>query len=71
MVEGDPIAGRQYHQRAEELGASRHAIDHDLRTLLDRVGLDERERICAYLLNEDAARFAWLRKLMPRHKRAG
>jgi tetratricopeptide (TPR) repeat protein len=71
MEEGDLDAGRRYYQRAEELGASRHAIDHDLRTLLGRVSLDERTRICAYLLAEDAARFAWLRKLLPRHKRAG
>ena len=46
--------------KAEQMGASRKAIDQDLRSLLVRLPSQERQRICDYLIAEDPERFAWL-----------
>ena len=59
---GDLQAGREWYAKAESLGASRQAIDNDLRSLLPRLSAEERQRIREYLLRHDRQRFAWLRR---------
>lgn len=62
MELGDLAVGHEWYAKAEALGAERRAIDQDLRALLIRSGSDARDRIRAYLLEQDPERFAWLRK---------
>lgn len=62
MELGDLAAGHEWYVKAEALGAERRAIDQDLRALLVRAEPDARDRIRAYLLEQDPERFAWLRK---------
>lgn len=58
---GQLAAGHDWYQRAETLGAERHSIDQDLRALLVRADPVEMQRIGKFLLEQDPARFAWLR----------
>lgn len=58
---GDLQAGREWYAKAESLGASRQAIDNELRGLLMRSSNEEQQRICEYLLRHDPERFSWLR----------
>ena len=62
MELGDLAAGHEWYAKAEALGAERRAIDQELRALLIRSKPNERDRIGAYLLEQDPERFAWLRK---------
>lgn len=62
MELGDLAAGHDWYAKAEELGAGRQAIDHELRVLMIRSEPEARDRIRAYLLKQDPERFAWLRK---------
>lgn len=59
---GDLQAGREWYAKAESLGASRQAIDNELRGLLMRSPIEEQHRIREYLLGHDPERFAWLRR---------
>lgn len=59
---GDLQAGREWYAKAESLGASRQAIDNELRGLLMRSSTKEQQRIREYLLQHDPQRFAWLRR---------
>lgn len=58
---GELETGHKWYQKAESLGAERHAIDQELRALLVRTDPIERQRICAFLIRQDPIRFAWLR----------
>ena len=58
---GELEAGHKWYQKAETLGADRHAIDQELRALLVRSGAIERQRIRDFLMVQDPLRFAWLR----------
>lgn len=57
---GDLPTGHEWYEKAESLGAARHAIDHELRGLLMRSSVQEQQRIREYLLRQDPERFAWL-----------
>lgn len=58
---GEFATGCVWYKRAENLGASRHAIDQDLRALLFRSDPAEKNRIRAFLVGQNPARFGWLR----------
>ena len=60
LERGDLAGGHDWYAKAEQLGASRKAIDQDLRSLLVRLPSQERQRICDYLIARDPERFAWL-----------
>ncbi|MDF8335904.1 hypothetical protein [Novosphingobium cyanobacteriorum] len=60
LERGDVAGGHDWYAKAEQMGASRKAIDQDLRSLLVRLPSQERQRICDYLIAEDPERFAWL-----------
>ena len=62
MELGDLAGGHEWYAKAEALGAERRAIDQELKALLIRLEPNERNRIRAYLLEQDPERFAWLRK---------
>lgn len=73
---GDLQAGRDWYAKAESLGASRQAIDNELRGLLMRSSDEEQQRIREYLLRHDPERFAWLRRWSrngqsPSHPKSG
>lgn len=57
---GDLAAGHGWYAKAEQLGASRKAIDQELRSLLARLPVQDRQRICDYFFAQDAERFAWV-----------
>src|SRR3546814_10917003 len=57
---GDLAGGYDWYANAEQLGASRKAIDQDLRSLLVRLPSQERQRICDCLIAQDPERLAWL-----------
>lgn len=59
---GDLPAGHEWYAKAESLGASRQAIDHELRGLLMHASIPEQQRIREFLLRQDPERFAWLRR---------
>lgn len=59
---GDLQAGREWYAKAESLGASRQAIDNELRGLLVRSSIEEQQRIRESLLGQDPERFSWLRR---------
>ncbi|MBA4767082.1 MAG: hypothetical protein H2049_05515 [Porphyrobacter sp.] len=59
---GDLQAGREWYAKAESLGASRQAIDNELRGLLMRSSIEEQQRIRESLLGHDPERFSWLRR---------
>ena len=73
---GDLQAGREWYAKAESLGASRQAIDNELRGLLMRCSHEEQQRIREYLLRQDPERYAWLRLWSgegqsPSHRKSG
>jgi hypothetical protein len=57
---GNLPAGHEWYAKAESLGAPRQAIDQELRTLLVRSSVQERQRIRDFLLLQDPERFAWI-----------
>lgn len=60
---GDLPAGHEWYAKAESLGAPRQAIDQELRALLGRVSVQERQLLREFLLQQDPERFAWLLRL--------
>lgn len=58
---GELIKGHEWFVKAEQRGAPRMAVDHDIRTLLVRIPDAERDLFRAFLLDQDPERFAWLR----------
>ena len=58
---GELNAGHEWFVKAEQRGAAKAAVDQDIRTLLTCASYTDRERIRAFLLNQDPVRFAWLR----------
>lgn len=61
MELGDFSTGQEWYEKAGKLGAESHSMDQDLRGILARAAPDLRARLCAYLLSQDAHRFAWVR----------
>lgn len=59
---GDLVVGHSWYTKAEKLGASRRAVDQDLRSLLARASSSEQLRIREFLIAQDPERFAWLRQ---------
>src|SRR3546814_12139836 len=57
LQRGDLAGGYDWYANAEQLGASRKAIDQDLRSLLVRLHSPERQRICDYLIAKEHDRF--------------
>lgn len=70
MELGELIAGHKWFMKAEQRGAEKALVDHDINALLARMPVAERDRIRAFLLDQDPERFAWLRsKRVSAHKR--
>ena len=55
--------GKNWYDKAEELGASERSIDYDLRGIFLRADKAKREEIRAFLLREDPERYKWVRNL--------
>jgi plasmid stabilization system protein ParE len=55
--------GKNWYDKAEELGASRHSIDYDLRGIFLRASKAKREEIRTFLIREDPVRYKWLQNL--------
>ena len=62
MQLGDFHTGHEWYRKAEALGAKRHAIDQDLRSVVASAARDLREGLCAFLLSQDPQRYAWARR---------
>lgn len=60
---GNYAIGSEWYEKAEERGASQRSIDHDLRSILLRADNTTREKLKAFLLNENPERFEWIRDL--------
>jgi tetratricopeptide (TPR) repeat protein len=58
---GDLTAGHGWFKKAEQLGAAKAIVDHDIRALLVRMSEAESYRVRGFLLEQDSERFAWLR----------
>lgn len=70
MELGELMAGHMWFMKAEQRGADKALVDHDIKALLARMRAAERDRIRAFLLDQDPERFAWLRsKRVTAHKR--
>ncbi|MHA6316228.1 hypothetical protein ACXYN8_01010 [Altererythrobacter sp. CAU 1778] len=68
---GEFIAGHAWFMKAEQRGAAKATVDQDIKALLARMPDPEKDRIRAFLLDQDPERFAWLRsKREPAHKTA-
>ena len=55
--------GKNWYDKAQELGASKRSIDFDLRGILLRADNVKREKLKAFLLREDPERYKWVRGL--------
>lgn len=62
MELGDFKSGQDWYQKAEELGAKRDSVDQDIRGVLARCKPEVRDALGAFLLSQDATRFAWVQK---------
>lgn len=60
---GNYDTGRDWYDKATELGASERSIDHDLRGILLRADPAKREEIRAFLLKDDPIRYRWVMNL--------
>ena len=58
---GELSIGQAWYVKAEERGAAKEAVDHDIKMLLAGFSIAERERVRTFLLNQDPERFKWLR----------
>jgi len=58
---GDFVAGYEWFKKAEQLGAAKAIVDHDIRAMLARMSDAERDRVRGFLLEQDPERFVWLR----------
>lgn len=58
---GEFIAGHEWFMKAEQRGAAKATVDQDIKALLVRMPDTEKDRIRAFLLDQDPERFAWLR----------
>lgn len=52
--------GKDWYDKAEELGASKHSIDYDLRGIFIRADKAKRDEMRVFLLREDPVRYKWL-----------
>lgn len=59
---GELVEGQAWFMKAEQRGAEKALVDHDIKALLARMPNAERDRIQAFLLEQDTIRFAWLRR---------
>lgn len=57
---GDLNAGHEWFVNAEQRGATKAALDHDIKALLARLPKAERARVRRLLLDRDPEQFAWL-----------
>lgn len=60
MEMGNYGVGQEWYRKAEERGATREAIDHELRSIFRRADKAKREEIKAFLLGEDPFRYKWV-----------
>lgn len=58
---GNYDTGRNWYNKAIELGASEGSIDHDLHSILLRVDSTKRKEIQAFLLKNDPIRYCWVK----------
>lgn len=61
MTRGDFGAGHEWYAKAEKLGAEPHAIDRDIRSVLQRCAPEIGVALRKNLLARDPQRFAWVR----------
>jgi hypothetical protein len=57
MELGNYDVGQEWYRKAEDRGATRDAIDHELRVIFKRADKTKRAEIKAFLLGEDPVRY--------------
>ncbi len=57
---GNYDLGQEWYKKAEDRGAKRDAIDHELRGIFGRADKGKRAEIKAFLLSEDPVRYKWV-----------
>jgi len=57
---GNYGTGKDWYDKAEELGASKHSIDYDLRGIFIRADKAKRDEMRVFLLREDPVRYKWV-----------
>ncbi|WP_422414300.1 MULTISPECIES: hypothetical protein [unclassified Endozoicomonas] len=65
METGQLSLGHEWYQKAIERGFSENAMDSELKSIFMKADKAGREKLKAFLLKENAARFAWVRRLPP------
>lgn len=63
MELGNYEIGQEWYLKAEDRGATRDAIDHDLRVILRRADKTKRAEIKAFLLEQDPVRYKWVNSI--------
>jgi hypothetical protein len=63
MEMGNYALGQEWYAKAVERGATEESVDKDLRNILVRADLAKRAAMSEFLLRQDPARYAWVRKL--------
>ena len=57
---GNYQLGHEWYAKAHERGASKQAIDQELRGIFQRADKAKREEIKAFLLGQDPVRYKWV-----------
>ncbi|MBK6999493.1 MAG: hypothetical protein IPH35_05850 [Rhodoferax sp.] len=60
MEMGNYGIGQEWYRKAEDRGATRDVIDHELRVIFRRADKTKRAEIKAFLLGEDPVRYEWV-----------
>jgi hypothetical protein len=63
MELGNFALGQEWYAKAVERGATEESVDKDLRNILVRADQAKRAAMSEFLLRQDPARYAWVRKL--------
>jgi hypothetical protein len=61
MELGNLLAAHAWFKKAEQLGAAKAIVDHDIKSVLARMSKPQRDRVQRFLLKHEPERFAWLR----------
>ncbi|HEY0728272.1 MAG TPA: hypothetical protein VGD38_09400, partial [Pyrinomonadaceae bacterium] len=56
----NPVLGEKWFAMAEQRGATRDALDGEVRAILRRLSDDRREALIQHLLDADPVGYAWL-----------
>lgn len=63
MEMGNYDIGQEWYRKAEDRGATRDAIDHELRVIFRRADKTKRAEIKAFLLGDDPVRYKWVNSI--------